>query len=140
MEELLKDSTEIDLAIIDVENNTDLVETFEERQHRLATEPWTWPTVFLSSEQYVPDVVSVRALKMFCQGRSPEPEPPLKSRLSLGIRYGKYARLNFAKQVGTCSSSNGKVPQSKAYKITPQDQMSTSGPAYNLPDITSGAA
>ncbi|XP_065363764.1 thioredoxin, mitochondrial [Calliphora vicina] len=29
MEELLKDSTEIDLAIIDVENNTDLVETFE---------------------------------------------------------------------------------------------------------------
>ena len=29
MEELLEDSTEIDLAIIDVENNTDLVETFE---------------------------------------------------------------------------------------------------------------
>lgn len=29
MEELLQDSTEIDLAIIDVENNTDLVETFE---------------------------------------------------------------------------------------------------------------
>lgn len=29
MEELLENSTEIDLAIIDVENNTDLVETFE---------------------------------------------------------------------------------------------------------------
>lgn len=29
MEELLENSDEIDLAIIDVENNTDLVETFE---------------------------------------------------------------------------------------------------------------
>ena len=38
------------------------------------------------------------------------------------------------------SSSKGRRPQSKAYKITPQDQMSTSGPAYIRPEMTSGAA
>lgn len=37
--------------------------------------------------------------------------------------------LIFLNKVGTCSSSKGKVPQSRAYNITPQLQMSTSGPA-----------
>lgn len=41
----------------------------------------------------------------------------------------------FRNKVGMCSSSNGRVPQSRAYKITPQLQMSTSGPAYNLPPV-----
>lgn len=44
--------------------------------------------------------------------------------------------LIFLKSVGTCSSSKGRVPHNNAYKITPQDQMSTSGPAYNFPEIT----
>ena len=39
------------------------------------------------------------------------------------------SHLIFLNKVGTCSSSNGKVPHNKAYRITPQDQMSTSGPA-----------
>jgi len=34
------------------------------------------------------------------------------------------------------SSSKGRVPQRRAYKITPQLQTSTSGPAYNFPEIT----
>lgn len=41
-------------------------------------------------------------------------------------------------KVGTCSSSNGRVPQSRAYRMTPHDQTSTSGPAYSFPDITCG--
>lgn len=38
----------------------------------------------------------------------------------------------FLKSVGTWSSSKGSVPHSRAYRITPLLQMSTSGPAYNL--------
>lgn len=38
------------------------------------------------------------------------------------------------------SSSNGKHPHNNAYNITPQLHISTSGPPYNWPDITSGAA
>ena len=34
------------------------------------------------------------------------------------------------------SSSKGRVPQSKAYRITPMDHTSTSAPAYRLPLIT----
>lgn len=34
------------------------------------------------------------------------------------------------------SSSKGRVPHRRAYKITPQLHTSTSGPAYNLPEIT----
>lgn len=49
---------------------------------------------------------------------------------------GKMPDLIFLNSDGTCSSSKGRVPHSKAYRITPQDQISTSGPAYNLPDIT----
>ena len=41
--------------------------------------------------------------------------------------------LIFRNKVGICSSSNGKVPHNNAYRITPQLQISTSGPAYNLP-------
>jgi hypothetical protein len=43
-------------------------------------------------------------------------------------RFGKFA---FA-------SSKGRVPQRRAYRITPQLQTSTSGPAYNLPEMTCG--
>ena len=43
---------------------------------------------------------------------------------------------NFLNRVVTCSSSKGRVPQSSAYRTTPQDQISTSGPAYSFPDIT----
>jgi hypothetical protein len=42
----------------------------------------------------------------------------------------------FLKRFGMFSSSNGKVPHRRAYRITPQLHTSTSGPAYNLPDIT----
>lgn len=49
---------------------------------------------------------------------------------------GKMPDLILRNSVGTCSSSNGRVPQSKAYRITPQDQMSTSGPAYSFPEMT----
>jgi len=34
------------------------------------------------------------------------------------------------------SSSKGSVPQRRAYNITPQLHTSTSGPAYNFPEIT----
>lgn len=34
------------------------------------------------------------------------------------------------------SSSKGRVPQRRAYNITPQLHTSTSGPAYNFPEIT----
>lgn len=44
--------------------------------------------------------------------------------------------LIFLNKDGTCSSSKGKVPQRRAYKITPQDHTSTSGPAYNLESNT----
>jgi hypothetical protein len=40
------------------------------------------------------------------------------------------------KRLGIFSSSKGRVPQRSAYKITPQLQTSTSGPAYNFPEIT----
>lgn len=49
---------------------------------------------------------------------------------------GNIPDLIFLNKVGTCSSSNGSVPQSRAYSITPQDHTSTSGPAYSFPDIT----
>lgn len=49
---------------------------------------------------------------------------------------GNTPDLIFLNNVGTCSSSKGSVPHNKAYKITPQDQISTSGPAYSFPDIT----
>lgn len=55
------------------------------------------------------------------------------------LRYsgiGKIPDLIFLNKVGTCSSSKGRVPQRRAYRITPQDQISTSGPAYSFPDIT----
>jgi len=42
----------------------------------------------------------------------------------------------FLKRLGMFSSSKGRVPQRRAYKITPQLQTSTSGPAYNFPEIT----
>lgn len=42
----------------------------------------------------------------------------------------------FLKRLGIFSSSKGRVPQRSAYKITPQLQTSTSGPAYNFPEIT----
>ena len=45
--------------------------------------------------------------------------------------------LIFRNNVGICSSSNGKVPHNKAYKITPQLHTSTSGPAYSFPAIGS---
>lgn len=52
-----------------------------------------------------------------------------------GFRYGGVMKIPsqiFLNSVGTWSSSNGSVPHSRAYKITPLLQMSTSGPAYNL--------
>ena len=47
-----------------------------------------------------------------------------------------HSTLIFLKRLGMFSSSNGRVPQSRAYNITPQLHTSTSGPAYNFPDIT----
>ena len=46
----------------------------------------------------------------------------------------------FLNKFGIDSSSKGNDPQSNAYKITPQDHTSTSGPAYRCPLMTSGAA
>jgi hypothetical protein len=34
------------------------------------------------------------------------------------------------------SSSKGRLPQSSAYRMTPHDHTSTSGPAYSLPLMT----
>ncbi|KAH3666875.1 hypothetical protein OGAPHI_003324 [Ogataea philodendri] len=48
--------------------------------------------------------------------------------------------LIFLNNAGISSSSNGNRPHNITYNMTPQDQTSTSGPAYNLPEITSGAA
>ena len=48
--------------------------------------------------------------------------------------------LIFLKRFGMFSSSKGRLPQSSAYRMTPQLQTSTSGPAYSLPLMTSGAA
>jgi hypothetical protein len=42
----------------------------------------------------------------------------------------------FLKRLGMFSSSKGSVPQRRAYNITPQLHTSTSGPAYNFPEIT----
>ena len=39
-------------------------------------------------------------------------------------------------RLGILSSSKGSVPHSKAYRITPIDQTSTSAPAYRLPLMT----
>ena len=50
------------------------------------------------------------------------------------------APLIFLKRLGMFSSSNGSEPHSSAYRITPHDHTSTSGPAYKRPLITSGAA
>ena len=44
--------------------------------------------------------------------------------------------LIFLKRLAIFSSSNGKLPHSSAYKMTPQLHISTSAPAYNCPDIT----
>lgn len=44
--------------------------------------------------------------------------------------------LIFLKRLGIFSSSKGRVPQRRAYRITPQLHTSTSGPAYSFPDIT----
>ena len=52
----------------------------------------------------------------------------------------KMPPLIFLKRFGMFSSSNGRLPQSSAYRMTPHDQTSTSGPAYSFPEITSGAA
>ena len=49
---------------------------------------------------------------------------------------GNIPDLIFLNNVGTCSSSKGNVPQSSAYRMTPHDHTSTSGPAYSLPDMT----
>jgi hypothetical protein len=46
--------------------------------------------------------------------------------------------LIFLKRFGMLVSSKGRVPQRRAYRITPQLQTSTSGPAYNLPEMTCG--
>mmetsp|Transcript_19583 Transcript_19583/g.22692 ORF Transcript_19583/g.22692 Transcript_19583/m.22692 type:complete len:81 (+) Transcript_19583:1665-1907(+) len=48
--------------------------------------------------------------------------------------------LIFLNRLGMDSSSNGRDPQSKAYRMTPHDHTSTSGPAYKCPLMTSGAA
>ncbi|OMH84632.1 hypothetical protein AX774_g1844 [Zancudomyces culisetae] len=48
--------------------------------------------------------------------------------------------LIFLNNAGMLSSSNGSFPHNITYNITPHDHTSTSGPAYNLPLITSGAA
>lgn len=47
-----------------------------------------------------------------------------------------YVTFIFLNKLGMFSSSKGRVPQSRAYNITPQLHTSTSGPAYNLPEIT----
>ena len=44
--------------------------------------------------------------------------------------------LIFLNRLGMFSSSKGRLPQSSAYRMTPHDQTSTSGPAYSLPEIT----
>lgn len=44
--------------------------------------------------------------------------------------------LIFLNRLGMFSSSKGSEPQSRAYKMTPQDQTSTSGPAYSRPEMT----
>mmetsp|Transcript_88411 Transcript_88411/g.270609 ORF Transcript_88411/g.270609 Transcript_88411/m.270609 type:complete len:205 (+) Transcript_88411:407-1021(+) len=48
--------------------------------------------------------------------------------------------LIFLNKFGTFSSSKGNEPQSRAYRTTPEDHTSTSGPTYALPDTTSGEA
>ena len=52
----------------------------------------------------------------------------------------KMPPLIFLKRLGMFSSSKGRLPQSSAYRMTPHDHTSTSGPAYSFPEITSGAA
>jgi hypothetical protein len=44
--------------------------------------------------------------------------------------------LIFLNRLGMFSSSKGSEPQSRAYRMTPQDQTSTSGPAYSRPEMT----
>ena len=44
--------------------------------------------------------------------------------------------LIFLNRLGMFSSSKGRLPHSRAYRMTPQLHTSTSGPPYSLPDIT----
>mmetsp|Transcript_24914 Transcript_24914/g.49838 ORF Transcript_24914/g.49838 Transcript_24914/m.49838 type:complete len:248 (+) Transcript_24914:852-1595(+) len=48
--------------------------------------------------------------------------------------------LIFLNRLAMFSSSKGRFPHSSANRITPQDHMSTSDPAYSCPEMTSGAA
>lgn len=48
----------------------------------------------------------------------------------------KTSTLIFLNKLGIFSSSNGRLPHSRAYRITPQLHTSTSGPAYIFPDMT----
>mmetsp|Transcript_8681 Transcript_8681/g.39464 ORF Transcript_8681/g.39464 Transcript_8681/m.39464 type:complete len:286 (+) Transcript_8681:281-1138(+) len=48
--------------------------------------------------------------------------------------------LIFLNKLGMDSSSNGSEPHRSAYRITPHDHTSTSGPLYSFPEMTSGAA
>ena len=52
---------------------------------------------------------------------------------------GDVPPLIFLNRLGMFSSSKGRLPQSRAKRMTPQDQTSTSGPAYSRPLITSAA-
>ena len=72
--------------------------------------------------------------------RAPRPRKQPGGKGTEAARSPGDSPLIFLKRFGIFSSSNGSDPQSRAYRMTPQDQMSTSGPAYSLPLITSGAA
>ena len=66
----------------------------------------------------------------------------MRSRASSVRKAGSVYRpdLIFLNRFTMDSSSNGREPTSSAYRMTPHDHTSTSGPAYRLPLITSGAA
>ena len=66
----------------------------------------------------------------------------IKSFTSLLMKLGKKYLLSliFWNKIDIWSSSKGSYPTTMAYRIIPIDQMSTSGPPYDRPVITSGAA
>ena len=60
----------------------------------------------------------------------------IELRTYIGQRCVKHLPVIFRNNAGTCSSSNGSLPQSITYKMTPHDQTSISGPAYNLGEVS----
>ena len=53
-----------------------------------------------------------------------------------GRRVDGVPDLDFPEQLGMFSSSKGRDPHSRAYKMTPQLHTSTSGPQYSFPEMT----